>query len=155
MKTRLTMRFFVDAELASAQLEDHSDLLVRLRENRELREKIKVFEAVVWFPMLQKQVNGTNARGMEGTCRGIKVMTWCCAGRCLLQLERNGHQITLITADDEAPWNRDNAHVAPGMGPMGLQGIDAEFLEALVMLYEVTRYGAEITLVPNDNVTIG
>ena len=126
-----------------------------IQQSAELTTKIKVFEAVVWFPKLQAIVDSTNIRGMSGTCRNIKIMTWCCAGRCLIQLEREGHSITLITADDEKPWNREMAHVAPNMGPMGLQNIDADFLEALKMLYEVTRYMDEITLEPSESVTIG
>lgn len=103
----------------------------------------------------QGMVNGTDARGMSGTCRGIKVTTWCCAGRCLIQLERDGHQITLITADDEAPWQREMAHVAPHMGPMGVQSIDADYLEAMKLLCEITRYGNEMVLQANDDVSIG
>ncbi len=154
MSERLTIQDILDATLKFSNLTYKSDWARVVEQNFELHEKIKVFEAVVWFPYLQELVNSTNGRGMSGYCRDIKIMTWCCGGRCLIQLERNEHRITLITADDEEPWNRDNAHVAPGMGPMGLQSIDAEFLEALIMLYEVTRYGKEITLVTDDNVGI-
>lgn len=121
----------------------------------EIRAWSKVFEAVVWFPRLQALVNSTDSRGLLGTCRDISVMTWCCAGRCLIQLERDGARLTLITADDEKPWSRTDSHVAPFMGPMGIQGIDAEYTDALKLIHEVVRYGDQITLAPNDNVGIG
>ncbi len=152
---RLTNKVMMDASLLEYKLCKASKTVDVLLQLRDLHEKIKVFEAVVWFPRLQAMVNGTSVRGMSGSVRNVKVMTWCCAGRCLIQLERCGHRLTLITADDEAPWRRDMAHVAPGMGPMGIQGIDAEWLEAMTMLYEVTRWGGEITLTDDDNVNIG
>ncbi len=155
MNERLTIQNILDATLKFSDFTYKLDWLRIVKENFELREKIKVFEAIVWFPYLQEQINSTNSRGMSGSCRNIKIMTWCCTGRCLIQLERNSHRVTLITADDEEPWNRDNAHVAPNIGPMGLQSIDAEYLEALIMLYEVTRYWKEIKLSPDDKVTIG
>ncbi len=152
---RLTTKVMMDALLLEYKLCKASRTVDVLLKLRDLHEKIKVFEAIVWFQRLQAIVNGTSARGMSGGCRNVRVMTWCCAGRCLIQLERGGHRITLITADDEVPWRRDMAHVAPGMGPMGIQGIDAEWLEAMTMLYEVTRWGEEITLADDDNVSIG
>ncbi len=154
MTTRLTTDLLSESSSKLYRFQDKLEWLKVIDQNFQLHEKIKVFEAVVWFPYLQELVNSTNSRGMSGYCRDIKIMTWCCAGRCLIQLERNGHRITLITADDEEPWNRELAHVAPGMGPMGLQSIDAEFLEALIMLYETTRYGKDITLAFDDNVGI-
>jgi hypothetical protein len=152
MNDRLTTNDLMSVALVEHRLRD---LVQSVLSVAELHDKVKVFEAVVWFPRLQAVVNGTRHRGMQGTCRDIKVMTWCCAGRCLIQLERNSHRITLITADDEKPWNRDNCHVAPGMGPMGIQSIDAEWLEAMRMLYEATRYGDQIVLKPDDEVSIG
>jgi hypothetical protein len=104
---------------------------------------------------------------MRGQCRDVEILTWCCAGRCLIQLQWGPRilskrekadppaVLTLITADDEQPWRRDMAHVAPGMGPMGIQHIDADAVEAMVLLYTVTRWASEIVLVPDDSVTIG
>ncbi len=164
-KKRLTSKSMMDATLHEHKLRLASETVDVLLQVAELGEKVKVFEAVIWFPRLQSMVNGNHARGMSGSISGIdvmtksvtttKIMTWCCAGRCLIQLERDGHRITLITADDEKPWNRDMAHVAPGMGPMGIQSIDADFIEALKILYEATRYGGEIVLTDDDKVTIG
>jgi hypothetical protein len=154
MANRLSIKTLTDAELWAARLPDQH-IAVELQQSAQLHERIKVFEAVIWFPHLRAQVNGSDSRGMSGTCRGFKVMTWCCAGRCLIQIERTGARVTLITADDEKPWRRDTAHMVPPMGPMGLQSIDAEFLDALAMLYEVTRYGGEIVLTPDPDVTIG
>jgi hypothetical protein len=149
---RLSTRAMINANLASCRNPD--SVASEHEQYRDLHEKVKVFEAVVWFPRLQTQVNGTDSRGMGGEVRGIKIMTWCCAGRCLIQLEREGHTLTLITADDEKPWMRKTAHVAPNMGPMGIQHVDADYVEALKLLYEATRYGVEITLVPDNKVTI-
>lgn len=146
--SRLTTRALIDQSLAQSR-NPASALCIS-----DLTERVKVFEAVVWFPRLQSQVNGTDVRGMSGTVRGIKVMTWCCAGRCLIQLQRDGHTLTLVTADDEAPWRREMAHVAPHMGPMGVQHVDAEPVEALRLLYEATRYADELTLAPDDAVTV-
>jgi hypothetical protein len=132
-----------------------ADTIQLYEQTRELRERVKVFEAAVWFPRLQAVVNGTDARGMSGACRDVKVMTWCCAGRCLIQLTRGDATLTLITADDEKPWSRDNAHVACHMGPMGVQHVDAEYVDALKLIHTATRYGAEMTLTRDDAVTIG
>jgi hypothetical protein len=122
-----------------------ADTIQLYEQTQELRERVKVFEAAVWFPRLQAVVNGTDARGMSGACRDVKVMTWCCAGRCLIQLTRG----------DEKPWSRDNAHVACHMGPMGVQHVDAEYVDALKLIHTATRYGAEMTLTRDDAVTIG
>jgi hypothetical protein len=149
---RLTTKQMTDATLIMARL---PDTLAVAEQVNDLYAKVKVFEAVVWFPRLQAQVNGTDSRGMRGKCRDIDVLTWCCAGRCMIQLERAGHRVTIITADDEKPWTREMAHVAPNMGPMGIQGIDAEYVEALKLLYEATRYGNDIVLKPDENVSIG
>lgn len=155
LSKRLMTEDMMQAAIAEYNLRLRSKTIDVLLQVAELNEKIKVFESVVWFPRLQAMVNGTSARGMRGKCRGIDVLTWCCAGRCLVQFDRQGHRLTLITADDEKPWSRDMAHVAPGMGPMGIQSIDADHLEALKMLYEATRWGGEITLEDDENVSIG
>lgn len=152
---RLTTQAMMDGALQEHRLRDLIPRVDVLLELRDLHEKVKVFEATVWFPRLQAVINKTHHRGMSGNCRGITLMTWCCAGRCLIQLERGNHRLTLITADDEQPWQRDTAHVAPGMGPMGIQSIEADALEALKMLYEVTRYASEITLTDVVIVSIG
>lgn len=155
MNDRLTTAEFTDREIRVHRLCGSSRMWRMHCYQVELHEKIKVFEAVVWFPRLQAQIEATNSRGMTADLRGIKLMTWCCAGRCLIQMERDGHRVTLITADDEKPWVREMAHRWPSMGPMGLQSIDADYEAAMVMLYEVTRYGGEIVLSPSDEVTIG
>lgn len=152
MDKRLTTKRMMEAQLSVMRI---ADVLETHQQVADLNVKVRVFEAVVWFPRLQAQVNGTDERGMSALFHGIKVMTWCCAGRCLIQLERDGAVVTLITADDEAPWQREMSHVAPNMGPMGIQHIDAEFLDALKLLYEATRYGDEINLTPDANVSIG
>jgi hypothetical protein len=145
----------MDVMLAFTRLTYTDEMLNAVEQHHEISSRVKLFEAVVWFPRLQGMVNGTDSRGMSGTVRDIKVMTWCCAGRCLIQLERGGNSLTLITADDEKPWQRDNAHVAPFMGPMGIQVIDADYVEAMKLLYESARYGGELALKPDENVTIG
>jgi len=122
--------------------------------NHELQSRVKLFEAVVWFPHLQAVVNACDSRGMSGELRGMKVLTWCCAGRCLIQFEEGGATLTLITADDEGPWKRETAHVAPFMGPMGIQHVDGEYVDILKMIYKATRYGGEISLSPNSSVGI-
>jgi hypothetical protein len=152
---RLDTARLTEASLFVSRLRRRNDLFEDNENIAEIFSKVKVFEAVVWFPRLQAQVNGTRARGMSTTFRGIKLMTWCCAGRCLIQMERDGHRLTLITGDDEPPWRRDMARVAPDMGPMGVQDIDADPVEAMKMLYECTRYSAELNLTPDDKVTLG
>lgn len=117
--------------------------------------KVKLFEALVWFPVLQGIVSKSDSRGMRGSCRGVEIMTWRCAGRCLIQLECGEHRVTLITADDEKPWQRDYACVAPNMGPMGIQSIDADAIEAETMLYKVIRWVGDLALLPSESVTIG
>jgi hypothetical protein len=146
---RMTTQKMMDISLAECRANDGRG------EYHHIREQVKVFEAAVWFPKLQAAVNATDSRGLGGVVRGVKVMTWCCAGRCLIQFERDSHRITLITADDEKPWQRDMAHVAPLMGPMGIQSIDAEAVEAMRMIYEATRWADELELRPDDNITIG
>lgn len=155
MADRLTTQQMIDDSLFKSKVEEQSPVVKRLHEVKELYCKVKVFEAVVWFPMLQNLVNSSSSRGMKGTCHDIKIMTWCCAGRCLIQLERNGNSITLITADDEKPWYRDMASIAPNMGPMGIQSLDTEHWEAMKMLYEVTRYWGDIVLVDDGEVIFG
>lgn len=148
---KLTTERMIQTSLQAARLAETVEVSQQIA---SITEKVKVFEAVVWFPKLQKIVNDTTERGMSGTCRGIKVLTWCCAGRCLIQLERGDARLTLITADDESSWSRENASVAPNMGPMGIQGIDAEPIDALTMLYEVTRYADTLGLKPDRDVSI-
>lgn len=122
--------------------------------SNDLHARAKMFEALVWYPTLQKMVNDCSSRGMSGELRGMKVMTWCCAGRCLIQFEEGDATLTLITADDEAPWGREDAHVAPFMGPMGVQHVDGEYYALLKMLYKAMRYGNELDLKPNNDVSI-
>ncbi len=152
MTKRLTTKLMMDATLAWCRIEETLGVHEQVA---ELHVKVKLFEALVWFPRLRAMVNGTKCRGMSGAFRGINVRTWCCAGRCLIQFDRANASITLITADDEKPWFREMATVAPDMGPMGIQGIDAEHIHALVMLYEAVRYGGEIVLNDDEDVTIG
>lgn len=155
MSERLTTQMLMDASLQTIRREQYDVISRHAMFNAEINERAKLFEALVWFPRLQAIVNGTDSRGMKGTCRTIVVMTWCCAGRCLIQLERNGHRITLITADTEKPWARADYHQWPNMGPMGWQSVDGGFSEIMMILYEATRYGDEIKLEPSDSVSIG
>lgn len=155
MNERLTTQLLMGVTLKASRLEEADPLFRFSMYASQIDSRMKLFEAMVWFPRLQAIVNGTDSRGMSGTCRTIAVSTWCCAGRCLVQLERGGHRITLITADDEKPWTRAEWHQWPNMGPMGWQSIDGEFAEIMKILYEATRYGDEIAIVPNDSITIG
>jgi hypothetical protein len=84
-KRRLTTRDLTESALAaygrSPQVDRAAvDLALQAA---ELHGRIKVFEAAVWFPRLQAQVDATDSRGMSGSARGVKVMT------------RWGHEIAL------------------------------------------------------------
>lgn len=149
---RLETDRLMQAQLAMSRLTRQVELA---EAGNEISSRVKLFEAVTWFPYLQQQVNASKCRGMRGKCRDVTVLTWCCAGRCLIQLEKGRDRLTLVTADDEKPWQRDMAHVAPFMGPMGWQGVDADHVEALKMIYTCTRYGDEIKLADDEKVSIG
>lgn len=123
----------------------------------QLHRKTKLFEACVWYPHLKSQVNRSSKQGMSGTLPcGIRVRTYCLAGRCLITMTRDKHQLTLITADDEEPWQRDMASTSPDMGPMGIQSVQTpDGWGLLTMLYEAIRYGAGIDLQDDSHVCVG
>ena len=151
---RLTTKILMDTTLKASRREQTDELFELRQAFAEIETKVKVFEAVVWFPRLQNKISKSKSRGMSAIFRGIKLMTWCCAGRCLLSFSKGTHEITLITGDDEERWYRDVSHVAPNMGPMGIQTIDADWLEAMQILYLATRYKDEINLVDSTSITI-
>lgn len=152
---RLNSRDMMDGMLkVTRAIGGMGDAGVYYEASNDLSVRAKMFEALVWYPTLQKMVNSCFSRGMSGELRGMKVMTWCCAGRCLIQFEEGDATLVLITADDEAPWRRENCHVAPFMGPMGVQHVDGEYHDLLKMLYKAMRYGNELDLKPDNDVSI-
>lgn len=148
---RLNSKSMTDAMLAISRMGSVGAIA---EASNDLHARTKMFEALVWFPHLQKIVNGCQSRGMKGELRGMKVLTWCGAGRCLIQFEEGDATLTLITADDEEPWQLESCHVAPFMGPMGIQHVDGEFCDLLKMLYKAIRYGCDISLKADDSVGI-
>jgi hypothetical protein len=90
------------------------------------------FEQTVWFGGLQKAVLDTNDRSLgakftakDGTT--IEMLTYCCAGRCVIQLDAPDARLTLITAEDETEPR------------MGVQGIDATVDQAQGLLIAATE----------------
>lgn len=94
------------------------------------------FEQTVWFGGLQKAVLATNDRSLgakftakDGTT--IEMLTYCLAGRCVIQLDAPDARLTLITAEDETEPR------------MGVQGIDATVDQAQGLLIAATEAWSE------------
>lgn len=105
------------------------------------------FEPRVWFGGLQAAVRATNVRALNGTFvaatgEAIEVTTYCCAGRCVIQIETPTDRVTVVTAEDESEPR------------MGVQGIDATEETALRLLAATTSAWAagSVTMAETTNV---
>lgn len=106
------------------------------------------FERAVWFGGMQKMVRASKKSGMsappvETTFVTLALVTFCSAGRCMIQLDSPTSRVTLITAEDE-----DEAR-------MGVQGIDATEAEALSMLDAAVHFWREGAILLADDTKIG
>lgn len=117
-----------------------------------VRARVKAsdgFERAVWFGGLQTAVRATDLRALSAdiaTPSGtLTLMTYCCAGRCLVQMERGDDRVTLIAAEDESEPR------------MGIQGIDATEASALALLTEAQRAWCEgaVTMASAPNAGLG
>jgi hypothetical protein len=64
------------------------------------------------------------------------------------------NQITLITAEDEPPFQRHVWNAYDNWGPMGIQSIDATEEEATFMLCYVIKYWREFNICADEDVTM-
>jgi hypothetical protein len=120
----------------------------------EIYDAVEEFERAAWYGGLQQVVRDCPQRGMRGKARALTFRTFVCAGRCMLTLEaESGANVTLITADDEAPYQRRSAG-SPKMGPMGLQSVHASRDQAVAMIRESGRYWREFCLKADEHVAI-
>lgn len=87
-----------------------------------IQEKVKRFQADVWFCGMQKTVNDSTFSGMSFKCNNLTVLSFCCAGRCMITIEDKESSVTLITDPTTS------------RGCMGLQGINATREQALNLL---------------------
>lgn len=87
-----------------------------------------VYEPRCWFGGLQKFVRPEPVKGHSAEVEGLKMLSYCMAGRAVQTLSIGDDSITLITAEDE---DEDEAR-------MGIQGIDATEERAIEMLTRAT-----------------
>lgn len=108
---------------------------------RRITEVVKtVYEPRLWFGSqsprqgsLQAFVRAESARGHSGEFKGLKVLSYCIAGRAMQTLSMGKHSITLICAEDEDE---------PRMGIQGIESIEEEALHMLVRATEMWECGA-------------
>lgn len=120
-----------------------------------INEAVDLFEREAWYAGLQAAIQAVPQRGMSGEANGLKLLTWVCAGRCMLTIEGGGESVTLITADNEAPYQRPRNPGDPKMGPMGMQSVDATAAGAVRLITRARDEWRELGLQANENVTWG
>ena len=115
--------------------------------SQRVHASVKQFERKVWFRGLQRKIAACQTRGMEGEGNGFTARAYTIAGRCLITLEDQAskQQVTLITADDEKPYERLKMPGLPSryarhrsrstpMGAMGVQSYECTFETAMTLL---------------------
>ena len=117
---------------------------------------VNAFETLVWYPYLQKLIQDCPNRGMSVQIGPTKMLTYSMAGRCMLTLSNEkGSWISLVTADDEKPYNRVEVIKREKMGPMGYNGPCATANEIMKMISDVIGARENLELKPDDGVGIG
>lgn len=145
-----------------APTHDYSDCVPLWRAIDEASDLTREFEREVWFQNcqsgeagLQQIVNGCRT-GQKAEGNGYTLLIMCCAGRCLLTFSNEeGEQITLITADDEKPFERRRSG-SEKWGPMGIQSMFGEHENLLQMIraFMDDWYNYRIAILPYENVSM-
>jgi len=107
---------------------------------------VKVFEGAIWYlGGLQGRVNANAHRGLSGQGDGWSILVYSCAGRCLLALRAtaSAQSLTLITADDEEPFYRQQWGNL-SMGPMGIQSLESTEATGRWLLEQAIRAFPEL-----------
>lgn len=112
---------------------DKIKLRVQLASIR-IQNKIKEFDAKVWFKGLQDQIHATECRGVSAKL-GKKhdnfcVLTWTCAGRTMITFE-DDHAMVTAVADEDSKESRTGLH---GICATGEQAI--ALIEKAITLFE-------------------
>lgn len=149
-----------------AEKHEHDVIIAALNVDRavqRLHEVVKTFEREVWYAGVQKIVQDAKTHGMsaketlEVDGEKVKFLVFASAGRCMITLDTPTRDVTVITAEDEAP-NSDHRGPKPlGEGPMGLQGIHATEAQAVALLEAAIAAWkrGEIKLVQDTKVGFG
>lgn len=106
------------------------------------------FECHVWFNGLQRAVRDSGCTDMSSgkvltPIGDLTLVTFCSAGRCVLQIDSDVARLTLITAEDE-----DEAR-------MGVRGIDATEEQALELLATIVAAWKHGKIVMQDDTKNG
>jgi hypothetical protein len=89
-----------------------------------IQQLVNTFEAMVWYPHMQKMVDASKRSGMKAELDGLDVLVYTCAGRTMITLQKDDYySFTLITAEGETPHRREDVITRDKMGPMGYQSI--------------------------------
>jgi hypothetical protein len=109
----------------TTHLEDLKNKLEIQIASLKIIDKIKDFEKKVWFDGLQKMAQSAKTKGISAKTQvfdNFAILTYTMSGRTMITIQNNGNSITLITGEDSSECR------------MGLQGIDATFEKAYLLL---------------------
>lgn len=106
--------------------ENAARLRVQLATTR-IQNKIKEFDAKVWFKGLQKQIHDTKCRGVSAKLgkkhKNFCVLTWTGMGRTMITIEDDDASVTAV-ADEDSPESRTGLHGIHATGEQALALID-------------------------------
>lgn len=105
--------------------------------NVRIVAKVKEFERDVWFNGgLQQRVQKETVRGLKASGEDFEALLYSTAGRVLIALTDTESKqfITVITAEDEKPYERKELSGSEDMGPMGIQELNCTEGTALRLL---------------------
>jgi hypothetical protein len=101
-------------------------LRVQLATTR-IQNKIKDFDAKVWFKGLQNQIHDTTCRGVSAKLgkkhSNFCVLTWTCAGRTMITIEDDNASVTAV-ADETSKESRTGLHGIRATGEQAVALID-------------------------------
>jgi len=156
---RLTTNKMMDLTIDNERsLEKNISRSPDMRNLSNLRNACDAF-SMTSYRNIQSLHNASTARGISAEYCGIKILTYCLAGRIIVTLTNStGDFVSLV--GHESDDTTDN----PQNGMAGLHGIDCDIDVALDMLEVVTRYWWRLyhtqnsvvvtTFVSNENISI-
>lgn len=150
----LTTRIIMDANLKcyKGMNEDYpygrpSDIQIQVNASYEkFKGWIKNFETEVWIGGMRKTMMASNKSGMSCEAEGIKLLTFCTAGRCMIDIHIGDEHISFVTVDNDA-----QNHC---MGLQGIYGKEESITSALNKVMILWREG-KLNLKDDVEVSIG
>jgi hypothetical protein len=128
----------------------------------EFNALVVEFERDIWFENcesgeagLQQIVNDCRT-GQKAEGNGYTLLIMCCAGRGMLTFSNEaGEDVTLITADDEEPFQRRPVG-SEKWGPMGIQSMngDHENLFQMIRAFMNDWKNYHVAILPYEHVSI-